>query len=41
MGGSESRYDAFLETLSRDRLRRDLTEIAARDARTLEAGGRT
>lgn len=41
MQASESRYDAFLEKLSRERLRRDLTGIAAREGRTLEVGGRT
>ena len=41
MGGSESRYETFLTKLSGDRLRRDLAEIAARDARTLAVGGRT
>jgi 8-amino-7-oxononanoate synthase len=41
MVGSESRYQAFLDALGQDRLRRELTEVAARDARSLEAGGRT
>jgi 8-amino-7-oxononanoate synthase len=41
MVGSESRYQAFLDALGQDRLRRELTSVAARDARTLEAGGRT
>ncbi|ODR93862.1 8-amino-7-oxononanoate synthase [Methyloceanibacter stevinii] len=41
MQASESRYEAFLEKLSRERLRRDLTEIVAREARTLEVGGRS
>jgi 8-amino-7-oxononanoate synthase len=41
MVGSESRYQAFLDALGQDRLRRELTEVAARDAHTLEAGGRT
>jgi len=41
MDGRESRYEAFLDKLSRERLRRDLTEIVARAARTLEVGGRT
>jgi len=40
MDGRESRYQAFLEKLSRDHLRRDLTEVAARHARILEVGGR-
>lgn len=41
MQASESRYEAFLEKLGRERLRRNLTEIAAREARTIEVGGRT
>jgi 8-amino-7-oxononanoate synthase len=41
MVGSESRYQAFLDSLRHDRLRRVLTSVAARDARTLEAEGRT
>ncbi|MEM9502165.1 MAG: 8-amino-7-oxononanoate synthase [Pseudomonadota bacterium] len=41
MHGSESRYEAFLAKLDRDQLRRELTEIAAREARTLTADGRT
>jgi 8-amino-7-oxononanoate synthase len=41
MVGSETRYRAFLEALGRDRLRRTLTPVAARDARTLTTGGRT
>jgi len=40
MDGRESRYQAFLEKLSRDHLRRDLTEVAARHARILKVGGR-
>jgi len=40
MVGSESRYQAFLDALGQDRLRRELTTVAARDARILEAGGR-
>ncbi|MGD9196540.1 MAG: aminotransferase class I/II-fold pyridoxal phosphate-dependent enzyme, partial [Methyloceanibacter sp.] len=40
MDGRESRYQAFLEKLSRDHLRRNLTDVAAKDARTLEVGGR-
>jgi 8-amino-7-oxononanoate synthase len=41
MVGSESRYQTFLDALGQDRLRRELTTVAARDARTLEAGGRS
>lgn len=41
MVGSESRYQAFLDSLGQDRLRRELTTVAARDARTLEVEGRT
>jgi 8-amino-7-oxononanoate synthase len=41
MVGSESRYRAFLDALGQDRLRRDLTSVVARDARTLETGGRS
>lgn len=41
MVGSETRYRAFLETLGRDRLRRTLTPVVVRDARTLTTGGRT
>jgi len=41
MVGSESRYRAFLDTLRQDHLRRDLTSVVVRDARTLEAGGRS
>ena len=41
MVGSETRYRAFLETLGRDRLRRTLTPVVARDARTFTTGGRT
>jgi 8-amino-7-oxononanoate synthase len=41
MVGSETPYRAFLENLGRDRLRRTLTPVAARDARTLTTGGRT
>ncbi|HZJ13333.1 MAG TPA: 8-amino-7-oxononanoate synthase [Methyloceanibacter sp.] len=40
MVGSESRYQAFIDALSQDSLRRALTAVSARDARTLEAGGR-
>ena len=41
MVGSESRYRVFLDALGQDHLRRDLTSVVARDARTLEAGGRS
>jgi 8-amino-7-oxononanoate synthase len=41
MVGSESRYQAFLDALGQDRLRRELTTVAARDARILEVGGRS
>ena len=41
MIGSETRYRAFLDTLGQDRLRRTLTPVGAREARTLEIGGRT
>ncbi len=41
MVGSESRYQAFLDTLGQDRLRRELTTVAARNARCLQAGGRS
>ncbi|MGH6735744.1 MAG: aminotransferase class I/II-fold pyridoxal phosphate-dependent enzyme [Methyloceanibacter sp.] len=41
MVGSESRYQAFLDALGQDRLRRELVTVTARDSRTLEAGGRT
>ena len=41
MVGSESRYQVFLESLEGDRLRRDLTDLCAKDARSLEIGGRT
>ncbi|MFW2392669.1 MAG: aminotransferase class I/II-fold pyridoxal phosphate-dependent enzyme [Methyloceanibacter sp.] len=40
MVGNETRYRAFLETLGQDRLKRTLTPVAARDARTLTVGGR-
>ena len=40
MVGSETRYRAFLESLGRDRLRRVLTPVATRGARTLSVGGR-
>ena len=41
MDGRESRYEAFLKKLSQDHLRRNLTDVAAKDARTLQIGGRT
>ena len=41
MVGSESRYQAFLDALGQDRLRRELTTVAARNARLLEVEGRT
>ena len=41
MVGSESRYQAFLDSLTQDRLRRELTSVAARDSRSLEVGGRS
>lgn len=41
MQASESRYEAFLAQLGQDRLRRRLTEIAAKDARTLQVGGQS
>ena len=41
MAGSESRYGAFLEARERDGLRRGLTGIEARDARTIRIGGET
>jgi 8-amino-7-oxononanoate synthase len=40
MVGSESRYRAFLEALGKDHLRRELTTVHARDARTVRAAGR-
>jgi 8-amino-7-oxononanoate synthase len=40
MPGSESRYQAFLEGLARDKLRRELTNIEAVDARTIRVEGR-
>jgi 8-amino-7-oxononanoate synthase len=39
MPGSESRYQAFLEGLARDNLRRALTDIEPVDARTVRVGG--
>jgi len=41
MVGSESRYQAFLDALGQDRLRRELTTVTARDARVLEVDGRS
>ena len=41
MHGRESRYEAFLEKLSQDHLRRNLTDVVVRDARMLEVGGRS
>jgi 8-amino-7-oxononanoate synthase len=41
MVGSETRYQAFLDALGKDHLRRELSVVEARDARTLLAGGRT
>jgi 8-amino-7-oxononanoate synthase len=40
MPGSESRYQAFLEGLARDRLRRVLTAVEPVDARTIRVGAR-
>ncbi len=40
MPGSESRYQAFLEGLARDNLRRELTAIEPVDARTIRVSGR-
>ncbi len=40
MGGSESRYQAFLDAAGSEGLRRSLTEAAPRDARTLHVQGR-
>ncbi len=41
MPGSESRYGAYLEARERDGLRRGLTAIEARDARTIRIGKET
>jgi 8-amino-7-oxononanoate synthase len=41
MVGSESRYQAFLDALGHDHLRRKLTSVAAGDARSLRVGGRS
>jgi 8-amino-7-oxononanoate synthase len=40
MPGSESRYQAFLDSLARETLRRELIDVEAVDARTLRVGGR-
>jgi 8-amino-7-oxononanoate synthase len=40
MPGSESRYQAFLQGLARDNLRRELTDVEAVDARTIRVEGR-
>lgn len=40
MVGSESRYQAFLDRLGQDRLRRELTAVAVRDAHNLQVEGR-
>jgi 8-amino-7-oxononanoate synthase len=40
MPGSESRYQAFLEGLAHDKLRRELTNIEAVDGRTIRVEGR-
>jgi 8-amino-7-oxononanoate synthase len=40
MVGSESRYQAFLASLGKDRLRRALTAVAVGDARNLKVSGR-
>jgi 8-amino-7-oxononanoate synthase len=40
MPGSESRYQAFLEGLARENLRRELIDMEAVDARTIRVGGR-
>jgi 8-amino-7-oxononanoate synthase len=40
MAGSESRYQAFLEGLARENLRRELVDVEAVDARTIRVGGR-
>ena len=39
--GSESRYQAFLDTRDREGLRRSLSEVAARDARSITVAGRS
>jgi len=40
MVGSESRYQAFLDRLGQDGLRRELTNVAAEDSRNLQVSGR-
>jgi len=40
MPGSESRYQAFLEGLARETLRRELVDVEAVDARTIRVKGR-
>ena len=40
MGGSESRYQDFLDAAAREGLRRGLTDMAALDARTVRVKGR-
>jgi len=40
MAGSESRYQAFLEGLARENLRRELVDVEAVDARTIRVKGR-
>ena len=39
MVGSETRYQAFLDALGKDHLRRELSVVEARDARSLRVGG--
>src|SRR6266545_6612006 len=41
MVGSESRYQAFLDTRGREGLKRELVEVEARDARTIRVVGKT
>jgi 8-amino-7-oxononanoate synthase len=41
MTASESRYRAFLDSRSNEGLRRSLLAVAARDARSIETGGRS
>lgn len=41
MAENESHYRAFLDALARDRLKRTLSDVAAKDARTLDVDGRT
>src|SRR5512144_902206 len=40
MPGSESRYQAFLDSLARESLRRELIDVVALDARTMRVKGR-